>query len=226
MKVVVVGLDKKIFEEKLPEDFKIDRKKPEIVFSFGGDGTVLYSEQQYPGVPKVFVRHSRLCEKCDVHGSYKKIFDSLREGRYEIVEEMKLGGVVRKEVIVGLNEINVCNKVPIRAVRLQLTVNGRVVEKEIIGDGIVVSTPFGSTAYFKSITRTHFSRGIGIAFNNPVKPTKPMIVKDDSKIIIKILRGSALLCADNNKKMVQLKEGDTVKITKSKLKARLVKFKK
>jgi NAD+ kinase len=229
MKVAVVGLDRKMFEKKLPKDFFIDRKKPEIVFSFGGDGTILYSERLYPGIPKIFVRHSRFCKKCEVVGSYKKLFDALRRGKYKIVEEIKLEGVVngsRKKMLVGLNEINVCSRMPMKAVRLQLFVNGRCVQREVVGDGIVVATPFGSTAYFYSVTRKTFSRGIGIAFNNSRVPIRHMVVAENSTIRIKVLRGDAVMCADNNKKVFRLKAGDVVTVKKSRLKARLVKFKK
>jgi len=226
MKVAVVGHERKIFEKMLPKDFVMDRKNPEIIFSFGGDGTILYSEWLYPGVPKVFVKHSSLCKRCEVAGSYKNMFDSLRKGDYTIVKEMKLEGVVNKKRLVGLNEINVCNKTPTRAVRLQLIVNGVVKQKEVIGDGIVVATPFGSTAYFNSIARKTFNKGIGIAFNNSTRPIKPMMVGENSSIRIKVLRGYAMMCADNNKKAIPLKEGDVVVIKKSRIKARLVKFKK
>ena len=229
MKVAVVGKEKKLFEKKLPKDFVIDGKKPQIVFSFGGDGTILYAERLYPGVPKVFVKHSRFCEKCEVASGYKKMFDALRNGKYKIVEEIKLEGTVngsRKKMLVGLNEVNVCNKTPLRAVRLQLAVNSKVIQKEVVGDGIVVATPFGSTAYFYSITRKSFSRGIGIAFNNSRKPVKPLFVPENSVVKIKVLRGDAVMCADNDRKMFRLKAGDAVTVRKSRLKARLVKFKK
>jgi len=227
MKVAVVGLEKKIFEKKLPKDFAIDKKNPEIVFSFGGDGTILYSEQIHPGVPKVFVKHSKFCEKCEVDGDYKKIFDALRNKNYKIMEEMKVEGVVnndKKKMLAGLNEINVCNKLPSRAVRLQLAINGKVVQEEVVGDGIVVSTPFGSTAYFYSITRKNFSKGLGIAFNNSRKQIEPMILSENSSVEIKVMRGEAVMCADNNKKIFPLKSGDAVIVKKSSLKARLVKF--
>jgi len=225
MKVAVVGLGKKIFEKKLPKDFVVS-KNPEIVFSFGGDGTILYSENLYPGIPKVFVRHSKFCEKCEVDGSYKKIFDDLRNKNYKVVEEIKVEGVSNNKILVGLNEINVCNKTPLRAVRLQLSVDKKIVQKEVVGDGIVVSTPFGSTAYFYSITRKHFAKGLGIAFNNSRKPIKPIILGENSSVQIKVLRGDAVMCSDNNKKTFLLKAGDVVTVKKSRLKARLVKFSK
>ena len=39
-------------------------ENPEYVIAWGGDGTLLIAERQYPGVPKLHIRDKSICEKC------------------------------------------------------------------------------------------------------------------------------------------------------------------
>jgi len=230
MKVVVVGLAGKLIENKLPEyGLKLNRKTPDVVISFGGDGTALYAERVYPGIPRVLIKHSKVCEKCKlgIH-DFSKVLIALKEKKYEIIEEIKVEGVVNnnpKKKLIGLNEIGIHHKLPTKTIRLRVKVNGKIIEDEIIGDGLVIATPYGSTAYFHSITRKKFSKGLGIAFNNPKKRRKNVIVKDNSTIKVDILRGLGWMTADNDERMIPIKEGDVVTVKKAKGKARIIELK-
>lgn len=224
MRVAVVGLKHKIVEKQLAKfGIKIDRKNPEVVISFGGDGTILYAERLYPSVPKFLIKHNSACNKCSRH-NYSRALQKLKNKNYRIVEKIKVEGIVNgssKKKLVGLNEICVHNKMP-RAIRLQVSANGRIVAKEVRGDGIVVATPFGSTGYFHSIAYKKFDRGLGIAFNNPSVKTKSIIVNENAVVKVKVLRDAGFMCADNNKKLVALKEDDIITIKKSRQTARFV----
>jgi len=81
--------------------------------------------------------------------------------------------------------------------------------KEFIGDGLVVATPFGSTGYYRSITDSYFELGIGIAFNNSTEQADSLVVKEQRQIKVLITRGPALLYADNQTKIINLKEQES-----------------
>ena len=227
MKVAVVGLARKSIEDRLPEyGLKLDKKNPDVVISIGGDGTALYAERVYPGIPRVMIRHSKTCVKCDEH-DIPEVLTALKEKRYKIVEEIKVEGIVNddpKKKLVGLNEISIHHKIPTKTIRLGIKVNGKVVVDEVVGDGIVVATPYGSTAYFHSITGKKFSKGLGLAFNNPKNRMKPLILDDDSLVEAEVLRGYGLVTADNDERMIPVKAWDVLKVKKSKEKARIIKI--
>ena len=230
MKVAVVGLARKLIENKLPEyGLKLDKKNPDVVISFGGDGTALYAERIYPGVPRIMIRHSKICEKCEIgEHDFSKVLNALKERKYKIIEEIKVEGIVNndsKKKLIGLNEVSIHHKIPTKTVRLKVKVNGKVIENQIIGDGIVVATPYGSTAYFYSITRKKFNKGIGLAFNNPKEFRKPLILDENSVIEAEVVRGHGLVTADNDERTIPIKNGDLLKIQKSKEKARIIEIK-
>ena len=228
MKIKVFGQDKRGIE-KLNKELKkhfVISNKPDIVISYGGDGTFFLSERVFPGVPKLLVRHKGKCFKCSYYGlhSENKINDILLNKRYKIITLIKLEAITGKNKLVGVNDIIIRNKNPNVALRFSLKVDNKTFN-EIIGDGIVIATPMGSTGYFNSITGKHFENGIGIAFNNPIYKLNQIFTKDNAEIELKILREEAVLAADNNKKIINLKENDVVIIRKSKETAKIIKVK-
>jgi len=235
-KVAVIGVNKDIARNELKaHGFVIDRLRPDFVVSFGGDGSALVAEQLYPGIPRLTIKHSSVCEKCIVGEDHmlSEVFGKIKKKRYRIIEEMKLEAIVdgnNHKRLIGLNEINIANAVPIKAIRFDVVVNKKSVGiRNLIGDGVIIATPYGSSAYYNMITGRHFSKGIGIAFNNTqqLDTRKKMTykhAKTDTEIKVRINRGPALLCADNNTTMISLKEGDVVTIRKAKGKARLIKL--
>ncbi len=219
MRIAIVGRNSKVvsgYKRKI----KFVNSRPDIVLSLGGDGTFLYSERRYSGVPKLLIRDRSICEKRNV-SSLKKIIEKIKSGKYKIKQSIKLEAVSRKKMLCT-NDFSIRNKFPTSALRLSLKINKKRIDKTIIGDGLVVSTPYGSTAYFYSITRKSFNKGIGVAFNNTRKRMKHLIVNDKSNIWVKILRGPALLSADNDPHLIELKENDIVRIKKSKKLARML----
>jgi len=225
LKLMIVSRDKAILDkyiEKIhasPFEFS---KNPDIVITLGGDGTFLVAERDFPGVPKLLVRDSKICNKCDWDG-LEPVLERLAISKYEVQEFNKLEARANGKVLLAANDIVIRNTYPTHAIRFIVKVDGKEVDDELIGDGIVVSTAFGADGYFYSITKERFQKGIGIAFNNVTRKRKPLMVEGGT-IEIKITRGHGMLAADNNPKMVEVKEGDEIVINLSKEKARVVKL--
>ncbi len=225
------------------------RTKPDMAVSFGGDGTILYSEKILPGVPKLCVRASKACIKCSVSkldkyrpraheensfycmNCVKGALDKVLAGKARLREEQKLlatahytaGGRRRTYSAMALNEVQVHNKKPTHALRCAVTVGKRVVAPLFIGDGVIVATPFGATGYFNAVTRHVFSKGFGIAFNNGIRPIAPIFLDNlRQKVRIDALRRHGLFVADNFSRTITLTEGDYVEVEQANEPARFV----
>jgi len=184
-------------------------ESPDLILTWGGDGLLLRSEAAYPGVPKLPLRNSRHGKKCQAH-EVPEALDRLLEGRLSENEQIKVEAQAHGVVKVGLNDVAMHNLHPTSAVRFLVEIDGKNLGHELVGDGVVVATPFGSTGYFQSITRGSFEEGLGLAFNNSTEAVDHRILSEDSEIRLRITRGPAVLVADNQPDMVELDDGDEV----------------
>ena len=181
--------------------FEIVYKNPDVIISYGGDGTLLSAEREFPGVPKLPIRADKFCNKCPKHLDHV-ILEKLQKNQLELKEYKKLETEVLFKKFYALNDFVVRNSDATHTIRFRIS-NGKL----LIGDGIVISTPFGSTGYFKSITQKTFDNGFGIAFNNLTEKTDPIILQDKDSIIFQLKRGKATLSFDNSPDIFTIDEG-------------------
>ncbi len=251
-RVAVVGRSTRFIQSILREHgFYVSSRHPELVVSFGGDGTLLHAEHAYPGVPKVCVRHDVMCSRCASKGgasiqalsSRSKLFFCRNcfsgvatyiasNPRMAVREEIKLEGhafdargVPKGKPRVALNEINVHNQRPQQALRGSAHVNTRPRIPHFIADGVIVSTPFGSSGYFYSCTRKRFSSGIGIAVINATRRIPPLLLPNansSTRVSVFIQRHRRHKYADNMSHAILLQQGDVVEVRLSKQNARFV----
>lgn len=227
MKIKLVGLQKNVLASYMGEhhpDIELVEESPDLIICFGGDGTLLYGERNYPGVPKVLLRNSLICDSC-AKIAKDEIPRLIKEGKFDVVEHAKLqGNAPDGTVLTGLNDVVIAHPHVNGTLRARVFVNRKQYGDEVLGDGIVIATPVGSTGYYQSITRSNFQTGIAMAFNNSVKIINHIVLKEDSVIEIEITRGPGLFAADNDENQVELSTGDRVSIHASDQKARLVEF--
>lgn len=131
----------------------LTESNPEIVISIGGDGTMLeafhrYSHQledvAFVGVNTGHLGFYTDWKKEEIYDLIELILnDEPRVVRYPLVE-MTLNG----ETKYALNEVTIRNGY--RSLICDLYINGQMFES-FRGDGLLISTPSGSTAYNKSV---------------------------------------------------------------------------
>jgi NAD+ kinase len=201
--------------------FRYVEHDPDFVITVGGDGTFLEAERSLPGIPKLLVRDSLVCFRCHDE-PLDKMLDMIQSGRGCIQTLMKLEAIHGNGQIQAVNDIVLRNKHPVRALRFKLSVDGEAVDDNVVGDGIVAATPFGATGYYRSVTRSTFQRGFGLAFNNATEPRSPLLLPDSAELTIEITREQGQLVADNNLDIVTVQTGDRVTIRKATAVGRLV----
>ncbi len=209
--------------EILDPSTQLGMTTPDVVVTVGGDGTLIGAERDFPGVPKLPLRDSNFCFHCSTL-SNEEILKRLSYGKMITKNYLKIQATIGGKKFLSLNDFVIRNKIQTAALRFNITVNREPVYHEpLIGDGVVIASPFGSTGYFFSITRTPFTSGIGLAFNNIHNLEKRFeVAPEDATIEITITRGPGQFSSDNNPEIIELVEGDKIIITKSPKPAQLL----
>lgn len=225
MKTLLFGAKAESLEAELARHTSLTRvlEDPDVVISYGGDGTLLTAERLYPGIPKVPIRNSRRGHRT-LHHPPAEVISRLAHGELVPAKFIKAkatlyrGGIEEPFVeLLAMNEFNVHMAHANMAVRFKLRINDEPYADghEFVGDGVLVSTPFGSTAYFNHITRGVFYLGLGIAFNHVADHTTHLVLPEESSIAIEVTRGPALLAYDSASEYYELKEGDVLVVKRA-----------
>lgn len=207
MKVMLFGKFAKNIEQLVKNfGFEIVDKNPDVVISYGGDGTLLSAERQYPQIPKLPIRNSQFCHKCLDHED-KKVLSDFLAGKLNLQGYKKLETTVLYKKFYALNDFVIRNSNPTHTIRFKI-LQDDIPSKLYVGDGIVLSTSFGSTGYFKSITGESFKneQGWGLVFNNTTEKTFPIYPDDDEHIGFRLIRGKATLSFDNSPEIFNVDE--------------------
>lgn len=218
-KVAIVGKDTSKVDlmkgKLLKRGFEFVEENPDLVISYGGDGMFLIAERIFPEVPKILIRDSDVGNMtCDL--DICEIIDLYLAEKFEIEEIKKLKGIHRGRFevrnLIGVNDIVIRNSLPTEAIRFRYRINNGEWSNILIGDGLVVSTSYGSNkgAYFYSISQKSFESGIGVAFNNITEKVEPLFLSFEDKIEIEITRGSGIMVSDNNRDFINLEMGDKI----------------
>ncbi len=195
--------------------FELVSNNPEVIISYGGDGTLLASENKYPKTPKLPIRDSKVCRKCSDHQT-EHLLKMLLNNQISLTTQPKLETIFipkksssQQGKLIALNDIVIRNKSAYHAIRFFVSKNGKhVTDYLLIGDGIVASTPFGSTGYYQSITKSTFEKNFRIVFNNTVTHIPPLEFNNQDIITIDLVRGPGEMTSDNNPETIELLEGD------------------
>lgn len=137
----------RLTEQELP-------RRAQLVVAVGGDGSMLYAARRVAGsgVPLLGINHGRLGFLADVSPTDMLVrLDEVMRGEYDSEKRMLL----RAEIIDGgkvvggglaLNDIVVNRHDPGRMLEIRTFINGRYVNTHG-GDGFIIATATGSTAY-------------------------------------------------------------------------------
>jgi probable inorganic polyphosphate/ATP-NAD kinase len=208
-------------------------KDADCVMVLGGDGTIIQAARELAetGVPILGVNLGTvgfLAEVELVH-IYKAI-DAVMAGRYKLEKRFMLKGSVIKDAKIvyeanALNDIVVARGNLVRAISTSVYIDGNQVSS-LHGDGIIVTTPTGSTGYNLSAGGTIILPDAEVFGIHPICPhslnSRGVITSSAAKIDIDVEWNKrsepdeAIVSFDGNKG-IRLMPGDKVTVMKSEL---------
>lgn len=215
-------------------------KDTECVLVLGGDGTMLQAarENQNTDIPMVGINMGTKGYLTEIElGSLTEALDCMLRDEYHIESRMMLDGVIykagqEKVPMCALNEIAITRKGSLAVIYYNVYVNGKLL-KVYSGDGIMVSTPTGSTGYNLSAGGPIASPQSELMLLTPICPhtfnTRTVILSPQDVVEIEIAHGrdgkrqEVEVNFDGNYKEILFSE-DRVVIKKAEATTKIVKF--
>lgn len=199
-------------------------KNSDLIIAIGGDGTLLSASRKFGanGVPILGVNLGKLGFLTDIApkeltSSIQKVLDGkyVQDRRFFIKASVQGSNTSH----IALNEAVIHSSSMAQLIEYEIYIDKEFVYRQR-ADGIIISTPTGSTAYALSGNGPIIHPDVRAISLLPMFPhslnTRPLLVSDHSNILIKICnKGKASLSLDSHTE-IKLKEGDEVKLAKSK----------
>ena len=156
-----------------------------MILCYGGDGAMLGAELRYPNRLKMPVRDCETAPHCRKH-SLEWQLDAMMNGQLRESALMKLQGTLGNMTRYAVNDVFIHNTNNVSALRYQVKIDDDIYAKEVVGDGVGVSTVHGSTAYYRSITHSIFRVGIGLAFSNSTEEVDHLVLPETAEMKIRL----------------------------------------
>jgi NAD+ kinase len=211
------------YPHKKVEDFagSID-----LAIVLGGDGTMLGIGRQLAGskVPLVGVNLGRLGYMTDIPiQDVKPVLAEIIAGHYEADERTLLDAVVLRDGKVinralALNDVVVNRSGISGMVELAVKVNDSFMYNQR-SDGLIVSTPTGSTAYALSAGGPILHPRVAGILLVPIAPhalsNRPIVLPQDAKTSIEVISGREVIVNFDMQSLTHLQVGDRVDVCQS-----------
>ena len=220
----------------------VDRPVPgevDIMLVFGGDGTVLRALDCYVncGIPVLGVNLGRMGFLLETQpDELAQALDLIRAGRYEIERRMMLrveGYCSGRPICAyATNEVSVSRGLSQRMIAMDAYV-GNVLVDHYIADGLVLSSPTGSTAYSLSAGGPIIAPDVQCFLLNPICPhtltSRPIVLSPKECVRIRIrmkeMREGIQLSVDGQA-ICEMRNMEEISVIRSPHDALLIRFPK
>lgn len=188
-----------------------ERSIPILGVNMGGLGflTEVRLENLYPSLERVFANEFVLDERLMLATHIHRHGETVAQG-------------------VVLNDVVVSKGTLARMIELRIEIQGHFVTN-LRGDGLIISTPTGSTAYSLSAGGPIINPAVHSLIVTPVCPHtlthRPIIVPDESEIDVTLTsKDEGAMATLDGQVGVALTQGDTVVIKASEFRTKLIRF--
>jgi NAD+ kinase len=209
-------------------------KDSDLIIVLGGDGTLLQAARLVgkDEIPILGVNLGSLGFLTEIAlTEMNETIEKVIAGDFSIEERMMLKAEIatadgKKSEHSVLNDVVINKGVLARIINLEVMVNGAYLTT-YNADGLIVSTPTGSTGYSLSAGGPVLHPTLSAIIINPICPhtltNRPILVPEESKIEIRLLSGDGTVYVTLDGQVgVDFPEGESITVSKSKRKVRLI----
>lgn len=210
----------------------------DLVLTFGGDGTMIRALDMYAGLgcPFLGINLGRMGFLLEADAdSAEPALEAIVHNHYEIEKRMMLQlliGEEQRKSVLAMNEVSISRGMSQRMIAMDVLCDHQIVE-HYIADGVILSTPTGSTAYSLAAGGPIIMPDVECILINPICPhtltSRPIILSKDKtvEIILNMReeRKGSILSVDGET-ICSLENGDRITVLRAESSAQLVRFRR
>ncbi|WP_066683374.1 NAD(+)/NADH kinase [Christensenella intestinihominis] len=210
-----------------------DAGEADALFILGGDGTILRAARKYVsfGLPMIGINIGHLGFMSEINlPDVERMIDHIKRKDYVIDERMLLEAKIngKGRPFIALNDFIITKINRTRMVQLDLYVNGTLAEL-YNGDGLIVATPTGSTAYSLSAGGPIIAPNVSCILVTPMCPhslyARSIVTKYSDTITVRPHEGEKnVTFSADGQELQYLSDEDEVIIRRSQMKAKFLRF--
>ena len=207
----------------------------DLIISIGGDGTMLKSAKlsHQHQIPVTGINKGRLGFLTDINPSTaNKTINNLISGKFITEDRLLIETIINKDGIknsigIALNDVAIRRKETGRMMKVTTSIDGNYINQHE-GDGFIVSTPTGSTAYSLSCGGPILKPDVEAFILVPICPhslnDRPMVIPSHSEILIEPIlnTGEIAESALDGDSSYEIKQGETIIINATKTPIKLI----
>ena len=202
--------------------------KVDFLISVGGDGTLLSVVRKSFKFDKAVlgINLGTLGFLTDISmEQLPKFIEDLKKNIYKIDNRMMVEGSVNLNKFVAFNDIVISRK----SISSMIKIDGKIDGKHFnsyYGDGVIISTPTGSTAYNLSVGGPIVYPLTEAFIVTPVAPhsltQRPLVMPADFEIEFKIIDNQGAVVIVDGQDIYELEENQSIRIKIAKKKAKMI----
>ena len=229
-------LGRKINRQELIADKREIGEKANLIISLGGDGTLFRVARDFSPyqIPLLGINLGGLGFLTEIPVSqFKEGLTKIMTGRYKIEKRLMLEAIIYRDkrkigTSLALNDFVISKVALSRLVNLKTFVSGEFITT-YSADGLIISTPTGSTAYSLSAGGPIVQPNLGIIILSPIcahtLAVRPLIISENDvvEVILEHPSSKVMLTVDGQIGF-DLKDKDIIRVKKASCQAKLIRL--
>ncbi len=211
----------------------------DAIIAIGGDGTMISVARRaaQANIPFVGVNQGRLGFLTDISSKLiEKTIPSMIAGEYREEQRCLLAASLKRdaqrtsardleEQMLAMNDVVLSRGSAGNMIEMQVVIDGKPAYT-LRADGLIISTPTGSTAYALSANGPIVHPAVSAMLMVPVAPhaltNRAVVLPDACEIVVQMIRGHDAGLHCDGQSHFAMSEGDELRVALSPLKARLL----
>lgn len=209
-------------------DFDLLCKECDFLISVGGDGTLLgVARKAFKyDIPIIGINLGTLGFLTDLNlDDLDEFIDDLQSNNYKINARMMIEASINDKAFIAFNDIVISRKNISSMLKIKAKINKKAFNT-YFGDGVIVSTPSGSTAYNLSVGGPIVYPLTDAFIITPVAAhsltQRPLVMPADIEIEFKVPQNQEAVVIVDGQESFELKQNESLNIKIAKKKARML----